>query len=143
MPRSARLQMKRNFEFPSYAAAFGDETEGFKRGLQALFDYNDLNTFDLCGRKVDLSEPIDVAEAAPNLSQFSARRVIANGQISVAGGTPFATRSVTSAATYDPARLFELRNVAQVAQIEIGSRVTGPVSDVRSMCAARTWPRAR
>lgn len=126
MPRAARLALRRNFDLPSYADAFGDETEGMKRGMQALLDYSDHNIFDLCGRTVNLTEPLVIGEIVPGLTQFSTRRVVANGQIAVVDGPAWATRNVASAATYDPARGEELRNVAQVAAIEVGSRVTGP-----------------
>ena len=126
MPRSARLGLRRNFDLPSYADAFGSETEGMKRGLQALLDYSDHNIFDLCGRKVDLTEPLVIGDLAPGLTQFSSRRVIANGQIAIVDGPAWATRTVASSATYDPANAHELRNVAQVSAIEVGSRLVGP-----------------
>lgn len=126
MPRSARLGLRRNFDLPSYADAFGDETEGMKRGLQALLDYSDHNIFDLCGRKVDLTEPLVIGDIIPGLTQFSARRVVANGQIAIVDGPAWATKTVTSQATYDPARGRELRAVAQIAAIEVGSRLEGP-----------------
>lgn len=126
MPRAARLGLRRGFDFPTYAEASGDETEGLKRGLQALFDYVDHGSFDLCGRKVDLTGPLMMKEIAPALTQFASRRVLMNGQIAIAEPAAFATRSVTSVGTYDPARSDELRGVAQVAQIEVGARITGP-----------------
>ncbi|WP_134724694.1 glycosyl hydrolase family 28-related protein [Paracoccus luteus] len=126
MPRAARLGLRRGFDFPTYADAFGDETEGLKRGLQALFDYVDHGSFDLCGRKVDLTEPLVMKDIAPGLTVFSARRVLMNGQIAIANPAAFATRTVSSVGTYDPGNATELRGVAQVAQIEVGSRVTGP-----------------
>lgn len=126
MPRGARLGLRRNFDLPSYADAFGDETEGMKRGLQALLDYSDHNIFDLCGRKVDLTEPLVIGDISPGLTQFSARRVVANGQIGIVEGPAWASRTVNSAATYDPARPEELRAVAQIAAIEVGARLSGP-----------------
>ncbi|HRO14199.1 MAG TPA: glycosyl hydrolase family 28-related protein [Paracoccus sp. (in: a-proteobacteria)] len=126
MPRTARLALRRNFDFPSYADAFGDETEGLKRGLQALLDYCDHNAFDLCGRKVDLTEPLDIARIAPGVTQFSSRRVLMNGEIGVVDGPAFATGTAASVGTYDPRRPLELKDVAQVAAIEVGSRITGP-----------------
>lgn len=125
MPRAACLSLRRNFNLPAYADAFGDETEGMKRGLQALLDYTDHNIFDLCGRKVDLTEPLVIGDISPGLRQFSARRIVANGQIGIVDGPAWATRSVTSGAIYDPAKPLELRGVGQIAAIEIGSRVTG------------------
>lgn len=126
MPRAARLGLRRNFDFPSYADAFGDETEGMKKAIQALLDYTDHNILDLCGRKVDLTEPLVIGDIVPNLSGFSSRRVIANGQIGIIEGPAWATRNVTSQASYDPAVPLQLKNVAQVAAIEVGARLVGP-----------------
>lgn len=126
MPRTARLGLRRNFDLPSYADAFGDETEGMKRGLQALLDYSDHNIFDLCGRKVDLTEPLVIGDIIPGLTQFSARRVIANGQIAIVDGPAWETGTLTATATYDPGRPLELRAVGQIAAIEVGSRISGP-----------------
>lgn len=125
MPRTARLALQGNFDFPTYASAFGDETEGFKRALQALFGFTDHTTLDLCGRRVDLTEPLDLAESAPGLGSFSNRRLIANGQIGVVDGPAWATRVVNSVATYNPAQPTTLTGVANVANVEIGSRVSG------------------
>lgn len=125
MPRAARLALHGSYNFPTYAAAFGDETEGFKRALQALFGYTDHSVLDLCGRRVDLTEPIKVAEIAPGSPTFSNRRVIANGQIGIVDGPAWQTRNVSSAATYNPANELILSNVANVANIEVGSRVIG------------------
>lgn len=125
MPRSARLALHASFDFPTYADAFADETEGLKRALQALFGYVDHSTLDLCGRRVDLTEPIDVAEAMPGVTQFSNRRVISNGQINLIDGPAWQTRIVASVGTYSPANEMQLTNVANVANIEVGSRIIG------------------
>lgn len=126
MPRAARLGLRRNFDFPTYADAFGDETEGLRKALQALLDYSDHNILDLGGRKVDLVAPLVIAELAPGLKSFSNRRVVANGEISLVAGSAWATHSVASAGTYDPDNGTQLTNVAQVASIEVGSQITGP-----------------
>ena len=97
-----------------------------KRGLQALLDYSDHNIFDLCGRKVDLTEPLVIGDIIPGLTQFSARRVVANGQIAIVDGPAWETATVTASATYDPDRPRELRAVGQIAAIEVGSRISGP-----------------
>ena len=126
MPRTARLSLRRNFDFPSYADAFGDETEGMKKALQALLDYCDHNILDLCGRKVDLTEPLVIGDLAPGVTAFSSRRVVANGQIAIVPGPAWNSRTVTAAATYDPNDGYRLKNVGQLSAIEVGSRVTGP-----------------
>ncbi len=125
MPRGARIALMRSFDFPTYAAAFGDETEGLKRAVQALFGYTDHSVLDLCGRCVHLSEPITMAGAAPGLTVFANRRVISNGQIAIVPGPAWNTRTVTSSGTYAPGQPEVLSNVANVANIEVGSRISG------------------
>ena len=138
MPRTARLSLRRNFDFPSYADAFGDETEGMKKALQALLDYCDHNILDLCGRKVDLTEPLVIGDLAPGVTAFSSRRVVANGQIAIVPGPAWNSRTVTAAATYDPNDGYRLKNVGQLSAIEVGSRVTGPGVGREVYVTART-----
>lgn len=125
MPRAARLALTRSFDFPSYASAFGDETEGLKRALQALLGFTDHAVLDLCGRVVHLAEPITIAGAVPGMTSFANRRVIANGQISITPGPAWDMATVTSVATYNPNQSLTLSGVGNVANIEIGSRVAG------------------
>ncbi len=125
MPRAARLSLTRSFDYPTYAAAFGDETEGLKRAIQALFGFTDHNVLDLGGRCVHLREPITMPGTYLGLTRFANRRVIANGQIAIEPGAVWNTATVGSSATYDPAQSLTLSNVANVASIEIGSRVSG------------------
>ena len=125
MPRAARLALMGSFDYPTYAAAFGDETEALKRALQALFGYTDHCELNLCGRRIDLTEPMIMTELAPDLTSFQNRRQICNGQINVVDGPAWANRAVTSQATYDPANQMVLSNVANVANIEVGSLITG------------------
>lgn len=90
-PVSTRVALMNSFDFPTYADAFGDETEGLKKALQALFGYTDHVTLDLAGRRVDLTEPLDFGSFAPDLKSFSNRRTIRNGAIfggSRSGRTP-------------------------------------------------------
>lgn len=125
MPRAARLALTGRFDYPTYAAAFGDETEGLKRALQALFGFTDHSSLDLGGRCVHLTEPMKVANFAPGLASFANRRVITNGQIAVVPGPAWDTRAVTSAATYNLNQTMQLNGVANIANIEIGARVSG------------------
>ena len=125
MPRAARLSLMRSFDFPTYAAAFGDETEAMKRAVQALFGYTDHNVLDLCGRSVNLTEPITIAGSAPGLTVFANRRVIRNGQIGIVAGPAWNTTTTYSPGTYTPAQPQTLSNVTNVANIEIGSRIIG------------------
>lgn len=125
MPVAARLVLQKNFDFPTYAQAFGDEELGLKKGLQALLSYTDNNVFDLCGRRVELTGPIDVRAAVPDTSSWANRRVLANGQISVSDTAAWATVTVTSNATYSTAQPTILSNVTNIANIPVGARVSG------------------
>ncbi|MTH35188.1 right-handed parallel beta-helix repeat-containing protein [Paracoccus limosus] len=126
MPRTARLALTGKFDFPTYAAAFGDETEGMKRALQALFGYTDHSVLDLAGRCVHLTEPLRVADYAPALTTFSNRRVITNGQIAIVPGNAWQTGTVTAAGTYNPALPVTLSAVGNIGTIEVGARLSGP-----------------
>lgn len=125
MPVAARLSLLSNFDFPTYAAAFGDEQLGFQKALQALFGYTDHNTLDLMGRRIELTAPIDVKAISPDISSFSNRRVLRNGQINVVAGTGWADLVVTSTATFSTDAPFELTSVANIANIPVGARITG------------------
>ncbi|WP_134681330.1 glycosyl hydrolase family 28-related protein [Paracoccus ravus] len=125
MPRSAKLALLGKFDFPTYAAAFGDETEGMRRGLQALFGYTDHGVLDLCGRNVHLDAPLIAGEFAPGVTGFGNRRVVTNGQISIVPGSAWNTRTVTATASYDPGESLTLKNVSNIANIEIGARLSG------------------
>ncbi|MFV0292872.1 MAG: glycosyl hydrolase family 28-related protein [Paracoccus sp. (in: a-proteobacteria)] len=126
MPRDARLTLMGCFDYISYSKAFGNETEALKRALQALFGYTDHATLDLCGRKISLTEPLVITELAPGLSTFTSRRLICNGWIHVQNGPAWATGVAGSRARYDTSQPKTLSDVVNVANIEIGSLVTGP-----------------
>jgi len=125
MAADVRLLLLKNYDFPTYADAFGDEHLGFKKALQALFYFNDHNILDLKGRRVEVSEPIQINELAPGLTTFSSRRVIANGQMNAIDGPAWAPSVVSSIATYDVAQPTTLVAVANIANIAVGSHVTG------------------
>ncbi|MCV2881762.1 glycosyl hydrolase family 28-related protein [Actibacterium sp. XHP0104] len=124
MPADKRLSLTRNFDLPSYIDAFGDELEGFKRAIAALFNYSDHDSLDMKGRRVEIDAPIDVAAIAGKDS-YSTRRVIRNGQISAVASANFDTDTVTSQATYSTTNKFTLTGVTNVANIAVGSLVTG------------------
>ncbi|MEH7828309.1 glycosyl hydrolase family 28-related protein [Gemmobacter denitrificans] len=121
MPSSARLTCTRNYDLNTYSAAFGSEMEGFRRGLQTLFYFNDHVVFDMSGRKVELTEPLDVAALA-GITSLASRRVLTNGQIVAASSTNWDQTQVTSVCTYSTSNATTLTNVAN---IPIGSRITG------------------
>jgi hypothetical protein len=124
MPAANRLVLMRNYDLDSYAAAFGSDAEGFRRGLQALFYFTDHVTFDLKGRRVDLTGPVDVA-AVTGLDSFAQRRLVSNGQLNAVSNAAWANTQVTSVATYTPGNARQLTGVANVANIPVGSRVSG------------------
>jgi len=124
-PTSTRVSFLKSFDFPTYADAFDDETLGMQKAIQALLGYTDHQSLDLCGRRVDLDGPLLLDKFAPDLDGFSNRRVIRNGGVQAKAGPAWDTGTWTSLATYRPANPMELTRVANVAQIEVGSRVIG------------------
>ncbi|PZO66410.1 MAG: hypothetical protein DI498_07100 [Paracoccus denitrificans] len=126
MPATSKLMLQGQFDFPTYASAFGDETEGFKRAVQALFGFTDHMALDLRGRRVDLKTPVDVAALVPSISGSNRRRVITNGQIAPVDGSAWTPSTMTSLATYDPNNKYVLTNVTRAASIIPGSLITGP-----------------
>ncbi|MGR3761891.1 right-handed parallel beta-helix repeat-containing protein [Roseobacteraceae bacterium NS-SX3] len=125
MPADKMLLLTRNFDFNAYAAAFGDEELGFRKGFQALINNADHESFDLCGRSIAVTGPIGMQAAVPNKTSYATRRVIRNGQLSAQGGAAWDTEVVTSQATYDPGEARKLSNVANIANIPVGALVEG------------------
>lgn len=119
------LILTKNFDLPAYIDAFGDEELGFKKAFQALLNNADHESLDLGGRKVSITEPIDVLAAIPNKTSYSTRRVIRNGQLEAVGTSAWDTDVYTSQATYDPGDSRKLTNVANVANIPVGALVEG------------------
>lgn len=124
MPAIQRLTLTRNYNLDTYSAAFGGELAGFRKALQALFYYTDHVTLDLNGRKVELTEPIDVADLA-GLTTFAQRRLLTNGQLTVVPGTAWNTVTVSAIATYSTSQPARLTAVANIASIPVGARVSG------------------
>lgn len=124
MADTSRLQLSRSYDFPSYAAAFGDDDLGFRKGLQALFHFTDHVRFDLRGRRVRLNAPVDVSALA-GLTAFAQRRQICNGQIEVESGTAWNNQVATSQATYNTSQATQLSNVSNIANVPVGARVSG------------------
>ena len=123
MPAQFRLACTRDYNLDTYQAAFGSEEAGFRRGLQALFYFSDHAAFDLNGRRVTLTAPVDVAALA-GVSDFAQRRLIANGLIEAADTPGWADASATSVATYAPGtNNMILTGVANVASVPVGARI--------------------
>ncbi|NND21171.1 MAG: right-handed parallel beta-helix repeat-containing protein [Silicimonas sp.] len=124
LPTSNYLILRRNFDIPTYAAAFGDEEEAFRRAFQALLVFSDHESLDLGGRRIEVTGPIDMASAA-NQTIYEIRRVIRNGQLNVVPGPAWDTEVQTSQASYDVGQPTLLSAVSNVANIPVGSLVEG------------------
>ncbi len=125
MPAQFRLACTRNYDLDTYAGAFGGELAGFRKALQSLFYFTDHVAFDLSGRRVDLTEPLDIA-AIGGLDTFAQRRVIMNGFLNAVTGPAWTTTNVTSVATYTPSTATTtLTAVANVANVPVGALVVG------------------
>lgn len=125
MEDAARLQLSRSYDFPTYAAAFGDDELGFRKGMQALFHFTDHVRFDLRGRRVRLHAPVDLAALA-GLNAYAQRRQLCNGQIEVEAGPAWNNEVVTAQATYSTGQATQLSSVANIANVPVGARVSGP-----------------
>ncbi|MEO0938327.1 MAG: glycosyl hydrolase family 28-related protein [Pseudomonadota bacterium] len=125
MPDDKVLLLRRNFDLPTYIEAFENEELAFKKAFQALLNNVDHESLDMGGRSVGVTEPIDM-QAISNRDSYATRRVIRNGNLSAVGDAAWETDVVSSQGTYNPSsdtRL--LTNVVNVANIQIGSHVSG------------------
>ena len=124
MPESAVLILQQDFDFPSYEAAFGNAETGFRKGLQALFHSSQHIIFDLRGRRVVLSGPVDV-RALVGFDNISSRRVLANGQLDAAESPAWETVTVTRSASYSISERLRLTGISNVSGVPVGARVSG------------------
>ena len=125
MDDAAHLVLTRNFDLPSYVDAFGDEAQGFRKGFQALLHAADHDAFDLAGRRVDISAPLDMAAAAGDITTFETPRALRNGQIYALASTAWDSGTVTLTGAYDPQAPETISGIATPGQIEVGALVTG------------------
>ncbi|KAJ04107.1 glycosyl hydrolase family 28-related protein [Sulfitobacter mediterraneus] len=125
MPTAAKLLLRRSFDLPSYIEAFEDEAEAFRKAFQALLSNSDHETLDLGGRKVTITEPLNMQAAVPDRDSYATRRVIRNGQLEAENSAAWNTDTVTSQATYDAGNNRVLTNVVNVANVQIGALVEG------------------
>jgi len=125
MPSTRILVLTKNYDLPTYIDAFGDTELAFKKAFQALLNNADHESLDMGGRKVNLTEPLDMQAAVPNRASYATRRIIRNGQFDAVGTTPWQTTVVTSQGTYDPGNSRTLSNVANVANVPVGALVQG------------------
>lgn len=124
MPADKRLACTRDYDLATYSAAFGSELTGFRKALQALFFFTDHVELDLKGRRVELTEPVDVA-ALTGLTFFAQRRVISNGQITAQDGPAWGNITATATATYNVGQPLQLSAVTNIAAVPVGARISG------------------
>jgi len=125
MPETERLHITSNFDYKTYEAAFGSEREALTRALAALFNFTDHESLDLGGRRIQLDAPVDVHAAVGNKNNFGNRRVIRNGQLEATDSANWDTTTVISNASYSTGTPTTLSGVANIANIDVGSLVTG------------------
>lgn len=119
------LILRRSYDYNSYLDAFGDEVLAFRKAWQALLNTPEHESLDLCGRRIELTGPIDMQAAVPNRAGYEIRRVIRNGQFNCVDGSGWGTDSVTSAASYNPNNPRKLTNVANIANVPVGALIEG------------------
>ncbi len=120
-----RFILQRDFNYDTYLEAFENEELAFKKAYQALINFADHDSLDLSGRRVLLTEPVDMQACDPSRTRFETRRVIRNGQFQPADGAAWDTTEVTSQATYSASDDNRLTNVVNIANIPVGSLVQG------------------
>ncbi|MEL6883469.1 MAG: glycosyl hydrolase family 28-related protein [Pseudomonadota bacterium] len=124
MPTSAILLLRKSYDLPTYIEAFDDEVLAFKKAYQALLNSSDHEGLDMGGRRIAVTEPIDMAAAVPNRETYATRRVIRNGQFE-AQGNGWDIEVATSQGTYSASNSRRLTNVTNVANIPVGALVEG------------------
>lgn len=124
MPTNAMLLLRRNYDLATYIDAFGSEELAFGKAFQALLNNSDHESLDMGGRRVGLTQPLDMQAAVPNRADFATRRVIRNGQLEAIGDN-WSTEIAFSQATYSASNSRKLTNVINVANIPVGALVEG------------------
>lgn len=125
MADTTRFTLRREFHLNSYIDAFGDEVLAFKKAFQALLNFTDHDSLDLCGRRIEIDQPLDMQAIVDNKSTFEVRRVLRNGQFNAQASSNWDTETEISTASYSSANARQLTNVANIANIKPGSHITG------------------
>lgn len=125
MPTDKKLVLVKNYDLPTYIDAFGDEVLAFKKAFQALIGFSDHASLDMGGRRIVLTEPIDMQAAVATTDIFTVRRAVRNGQFSCQESPAWDPTVQTSQATYSVADSKALTNVTNIANIPVGSLVEG------------------
>ncbi len=125
MPDTAILQLTQNYNYATYLDAFGNETLAFKKAFQALFNFTDHESLDLCGYTIQLDGPVDLHAVVGNKDSFSTRRILRNGEFKAVAGSAWDSETVTSSASFNSSSGTTLTGVTNIASIAIGSLVEG------------------
>lgn len=126
MDAGSILSLTKDFDLPKYIDAFGgDEELAFRKAFQALLNNADHETLDLGGRRVTITEPLDMQAIEGTRTSFAQRRVIRNGQLYVSDGSAWDVDVTTSSASYNSSNDDRLYNVSNIANIKVGSLVQG------------------
>lgn len=125
MPVGAILDLTKSFDLPTYIDAFGNEQLAFEKAFQSLLNSSDHESLDMGGRRITITSPIDMQAIVPNRTSYAQRRHIANGQFYVSGDTAWSPDVASSAASYDAGNPLTLTAVSNVANVQVGSLITG------------------
>ncbi len=126
MPVGAILSLTKDFDLPTYIDAFGgNEEQALRKAIQSLVNNSDHESLDMGGRRVSMTEPLDVQAAVPNRTSYAQRRVIRNGQLRAEDTGNWTPDVVTGQASYSADNRWRLTNVSNIANIPVGSLVEG------------------
>jgi hypothetical protein len=120
-----RFILQKDFNYDRYFDAFKDEQIAFQKAYQALINFADHDSLDLCGRRILLTAPVDMQACDPDRRSFETRRVIRNGQFQPADGAVWDSSIITAQASYAASDDMHLTNVAGIGNIALGALVTG------------------
>jgi hypothetical protein len=65
--------LQRDYDYNSYLDAFQDEETAFKKAYQALINFSDHESLNLCGCRILLTEPVDMQACDPTRDRFETR----------------------------------------------------------------------
>ena len=120
------LSLVLDYGLPKYIEAFGgDEELAFRKAFQALLNNADHETLDLGGRRVTITEQLDLQAIEGSRNSFAQRRFIRNGQLYVADGPEWDVDVTTSVASHSASNDDRLTAVTNIANIQVGSLVQG------------------
>ncbi|WP_300010077.1 right-handed parallel beta-helix repeat-containing protein [uncultured Roseobacter sp.] len=128
MPGNATLHLRRNFDLPSYSAAFGDDAMGLRKGFQALMQAESHHSFDLGGCEIELHGPL-MLKMAQLSSDNRYRKTVHNGQLTAIDGPGWEADTITTKGQWTAEHPTVLTAVANVEKVAVGAAVSGP--DVR------------